>query len=397
MRKITIALSAITLALVCGLAGIGFYIGLTTPPATLPPETTVTTAPTETSQPVTTQPGTTAPTTEPPTLPTTLPTEPSTVPNTTPTEPLTEPPTVPTEPPTASTVPTEPPTEPTEPPTEPTEPPTEPTQPESPKIPQISSRYAFVYDYYADAMLFYQGGLDEPFSPASITKLFTAWVGLQYLPLDTVITVGEEVNWIDPDSSRAQLKPGYQITAEMCVQAMIIRSGNDAAYTWAVAAGRAIAMNPELPGREAMDVFMAEMNRKAQEMGLTGSHFVNPDGITAEGHYMTLADLLKIAKIGLETPIIRQAAATKKLQVTCLTGESLEWINSNMLLQPEMEEYYCPEAVGLKTGSTMAAGKCLVAVFQDGDRLLMVCVMGCPNDDSRFGDAIALFEAFRQS
>ena len=78
-------------------------------------------------------------------------------------------------------------------------------------------------------MLFSQGDMDEMFAPASITKLFSVWVGLKYLPLDAEITVGEEVNWIDPDSSRAQLKPGYRITAEMCVQAMIIRSGNDAA------------------------------------------------------------------------------------------------------------------------------------------------------------------------
>jgi len=386
MRKFTIALSAITLAIVCGLAGIGFYIGLTTPAPTLPPEPTVTTAPTVPTT-VLTDP-TTAPTvpTTIPTKPATIPTEPSSIP-TEPTTPPTQPPTVPSEPTVPPTVPTEP----------PTEPPTQPSEPAAPVVPDISARHAFVYDYTAGKMLFSQGDMDEMFAPASITKLFSVWVGLKYLPLDAEIIVGEEVNWIDPDSSRAQLKPGYRITAEMCVQAMIIRSGNDAAYTWAVAAGRVIAGNPELDRQAAYDAFIAEMNRQAAILGLSGTHFQNPDGITADGHFMTMTDLLKIADLAMQTPIIRESAAIRKHKITCLSGETLEWTNSNMLLHPELAEYYNPNAIGLKTGSTKAAGKCLVAALQDVDRILLVCVMGCPDDDSRFGDANALFEAFRQS
>ncbi len=391
MRKIAITLSAIALVLACGLAGIGFYIGLNVPSEpTLPPSPTVTTVPTQTITVPTTAP--TIPATVQ-TNPTTVPTEPPTVPTEPPTVP-TEPPTVPTEPP---TVPTEPPTVPTEPPTVPTEPPTVPTEPTPPVIPDISARHAFVYDLSAGKMLFSHGKMDESFSPASITKLFTVWVGLQYLPLDTVITVGEEVNWIDPGSSRAQLKPGYKITAEMCVQAMIIRSGNDAAYSWAVAAGRVIAGDVNLDRAKAMEVFMAEMNRQAQELGLTGTHFVNPDGITADDQYMNLTDLLQIAKLAMETPIILETSGISKLKVTCLTGQKLEWQNSNYLLHKEMPEFYCPEAFGLKTGSTKAAGKCLISAFHDGDRTLLICVMGCPDDNSRFGDSKALFETFRNT
>lgn len=328
-------------------------------------------------------------------------TQPSTD-TTAPSSEATEPSSQATQPSTDSTAPssdtTAPTTEATQPATAPstssatTEPVTEPTLP--PVEITLSARNAFVYDLLAEEFLFLLGDPDAPVEPASITKLFTAYVGLQYFDLDAELTVGEEVAWIDPYSSKANLEQGQRLTMEMCIQAMIIPSGNDAAYVLAVNGGRAIAGDPALPAKAAYDLFVAEMNAQAAAMGMTGTHFVNPDGMNDENHYTTLRDMLLMAKLAMETPVIAQAAATPSMDVTLLSGQTLTWKNSNLLLHEEESEFYRAEAIGLKTGSTSSAGKCLISAFQKEDRLLLICVMGCPESDDRYIDTLALYDLF---
>lgn len=277
----------------------------------------------------------------------------------------------------------------------PTKPSTSTTEPEdSPEKWELSARQAFVYDLTAHKLLYVSGWLDAPVEPASITKLFTAYVALQYVPAETVLTVGEEVTWIDPGSSRANLEQGNRLTVAMCIQAMMIPSGNDAAYTLAVNIGRVIAGNPILPAREAYTAFVAEMNRMAWDLGMQGSTFVNPDGNNASGHRTTMGDLLLIAKLAMEIPLIRQAGATAELEVTLLSGQTLRWRNSNLLLHRETSPFYCADAIGLKTGSTATAGKCLISAFEQGDRILLICVMGCPTNEDRYIDTLALYDLF---
>lgn len=273
-----------------------------------------------------------------------------------------------------------------------TEPVTEPTLP--PVEITLSARNAFVYDLLAEEFLFLLGDPDTPVEPASITKLFTAYVGLQYFDLDAELTVGEEVAWIDPYSSKANLEQGQRLTMEMCIQAMIIPSGNDAAYVLAVNGGRAIAGDPALPAQAAYDLFVAEMNAQAAAMGMTGTHFVNPDGMNDENHYTTLRDMLLMAKLAMETQVIVQAAATPSMDVTLLSGQKLTWKNSNLLLHEGESEFYRAEAIGLKTGSTSSAGKCLISAFQKEDRILLICVMGCPENEARYIDTLALYDLF---
>ena len=218
-------------------------------------------------------------------------------------------------------------------------------------------------------------------------------MALQYLPEDTVLTAGEEVRWIDPGSSRAFISRGHKLTAKMLVQGMIIPSGNDAAYIIAVGAGRAIAGDSNLPARDAFNTFMEEMNRQAQLLGLSGTHFVNPDGMNAQDHYTTLRDLLTIAKLALNTPVILDAAQTQTMRAVFVSGEWVQWTNSNSLLNPNNAEFYCEDAFGLKTGSTSSAGKCLLSAFRREDRMIIICVMGCSTDADRYRDTLALYQA----
>ena len=259
----------------------------------------------------------------------------------------------------------------------------------------LSARHAFVYDVSEDRLLYSYGDQSQQISPASLTKLLTCYVALQYLNGDEVILVGEEAGFCAPDSSFAFIAAGQRVKVETVLQGAMMQSGNDAAYILAVAAGRAIAGNDQLGAREALAKFMEEMNARAKAEGLTGSHFVTPDGYDAEGHYSTAADLLKIAQLAMTEPLILHYAAMDKADVVFESGETISWVNTNWLLRTDMEEFYMPEITGLKTGGTSKAGMCVIAVYEKDGRKLIVGVLGCELIEQRFTDAIYLLDHYK--
>lgn len=293
--------------------------------------------------------------------------------------------------------PTEAPTEPpTQPPTEPpTQPPTEPPETTPAQELGLTAGYGFVYDCGQDRYLYAGGNMDDQIAPASLTKLITAQVALKFLDENEVITVGQEVRKIDPLSSVAWLQPGHKLTTRMLIQGLIMQSGNDAAYTLAVAAGRAAAQAPELDIDRAYGIFVDEMNKMARELGMENSHFMNPDGIDEKGHYTTVRDLVILTKASMNYPIIMEYGAMARSDVEFASGHTCTWLNSNYLLHPE-KEFYTPEAMGIKTGSTEQAGKCLISLFQkENGQILMVGVLGSATDESRYTDTLYLYEMFQ--
>ena len=274
----------------------------------------------------------------------------------------------------------------------------EPTYPtyEDPDESQLTCRHAFVYDLTYDRLIYTYGDQEETISPASLTKLMTCYVAMQYLDPKTVIEVGEEAGWIAPDSSIACIRQGNRLTVEMILQGTLMQSGNDGAYVLAVAAGRAIARDQALDGRTALATFMAEVNSRLRQMGLTNTHFVTPDGYDADGHYTTAADLLQIARLAVTQPTIVRLASMERDVVTFESGESYTWVNTNWLLRKtDFPDLYCQDAMGLKTGVTRKAGNCLIATFDTGERVLMIGVLGCEFIQQRFTDALFLYEYFR--
>ncbi len=284
----------------------------------------------------------------------------------------------------------------TQPTTRPTTVPEETTEPEklweAPDF-EIASAYAFVYDSATDKIIYHKGDLQARLAPASLTKIYSAYVALQWLEPESVITVGEEVTFIDPDSSVAYIYQGQKITVEMCIEGMLLQSGNDAAYILAVAAGRAISQNPGLSATAALGVFAGEMNRIALEEGMENTHFSNPDGIDAPGHYTSMEDLVKISRLALKEPLIAKYASTVTDDVTYASGETASWKNTNELLH-EDSQFYCPEAFGLKTGSTENAGKCLISAIYKEDGYFLIGVLGCPESLQRYADTLHLYQHF---
>ncbi len=248
----------------------------------------------------------------------------------------------------------------------------------------------FVYDCGEDRFLARSMDADATIYPASITKLFTAWVALQILDPDTVITAGDELDFVGPDSSVAFIRPGHRLTVSMLVEGMLLPSGNDAAYVLCAAAGRAIG-GERLDAQAAIACFVARMNEQAAAQGMTGSHFTNPDGYHDPNHYTTCADLLTIARLALENEQIRRYTATSQAEVVYASGHTNSWHNTNLLVDPQ-SEYYCPDAIGLKTGNTAAAGYCLLSAFEREGRILVIGVFGCDSFMDRFPDSLKLYE-----
>ena len=255
----------------------------------------------------------------------------------------------------------------------------------------LAAAQYFVYDCDAKQFVIKAEDISTKIYPASVTKLFTAYVALQYLDTAKSVTAGEVLNKVAAGSSVAEIKKGDTVTVEQLVAGMLLPSGNDAAYILAAEAGRAMygEKGKNVSTDEAVSRFVKEMNDQAKLLGMTGTNFANPDGIHSDSHYSTYADLAILGTLVLADPIIMKYAAISSLDVILQSG-SVSWHNTNAIIDPS-SEYYCSLCTGLKTGQTPMAGSCLLSAFQYMDRTLIIGVFGCKEVDDRFPDTLQLF------
>lgn len=235
--------------------------------------------------------------------------------------------------------------------------------------------------------------IHDSISPASMTKLMTACIALKYMKSDDVLTVGSELGYVQPYSSMCNILPNQKFTLYDLLTGLLLSSGNDAAYTISVNTARAETKNPDMPDLEAIDHFCGLMNQLANELEMTNTHFSTPDGWDHHQQLTTIHDLIKLTKYAIKIKEIQEITATPKKTVTAKTGESFDWINSNRLLHEE-SDYYCPYAIGTKTGSTVLAGNCLISEFYVNARNYIIIVAGCPTDESRFEATLELFNEY---
>ncbi len=258
----------------------------------------------------------------------------------------------------------------------------------------ISAKHIFIADLQSSATKYVRGTASEKLYPASITKLFTAYTALQWMEPDEVVTAGDELDLVSEGSSIAYILKGHQLTVDMLVEAMLLPSGNDAAHVIAAAAGRRISGRSTLSATDAIKVFVDEMNRQAQDLGLWDTHFMNPDGFHDENHYTSMQDLLMISRLSLQNEIISYYAGLAKDDVVYASGQTNSWLNSNALLHPESPQYR-PDVVGLKTGHTDAAGWCLLTAVRNGSSYVIIGVFGCETMDDRAEEAMYFIDHWR--
>lgn len=254
----------------------------------------------------------------------------------------------------------------------------------------ITAQQYFVYDLGKQSYITISGDGSERIYPASVTKLFTAYTALQYFEPTTLIKAGDALTLVVPGSSVADIKEGERHPVGTLITAMLLPSGNDAAYVLAVEAGRQMKNDPSLSASAAAGVFVDRMNQLAKEVGMTGTNFKNPDGIHKPDHYTTFDDLVIMAELALNTEFIASTAKLTTSQVFIGDDTQKLWHNTNALIDPN-SQYYCPYAVGLKTGQTPSAGSCLLSAFRYEGTTYVVGVFGCEDEKTRFDDTLQLF------
>ncbi len=290
---------------------------------------------------------------------------------------------------------------------------------------EIMSSYVVLYDTTTDQII-YERDSEKKCYPASTTKLMTAVVSSKYLKKNDLITVGDEIKLIGYDSSVANLKKGMKLTYEMLLDALLLPSGNDAAYTIAVATAKAYKQDDSLKNEECIKIFAELMNQAAKEMGCKGTHFTAPDGFHDDDHYVTASDMLRIATYAANTPIVMNSCkkyeaewelpdpetkteSDEESEASVIDGtESSEensdetlpaedelpkemiWYNSNQLLDKDGGQY-SRYATGMKTGYTDEAGTCVVSSATMSNHTLIAVVMKSPSNYQKYHESNLLF------
>ena len=234
--------------------------------------------------------------------------------------------------------------------------------------------------------------------PASVTKLFSAYVALMYLDPNEEATVGEILTTVPSDSSIALLNKGDRLTVADLVRGMILPSGGDAARVIAVAAGKKLDGTTDKTEFFYFNRFVEEMNRQARLLGMADSHFVNSDGYHDNEHYISMADAVRMAQLCMESSLIMEAASTRVYTAKVInTGREILWVNTNkMISELEYPSLYSSQNIGLKTGFTSDAGGCMLSLFRVEGGYQIIGVFGCDRGDPRFTDTLKLFKAANQ-
>ncbi len=226
--------------------------------------------------------------------------------------------------------------------------------------------------------------------PASTLKMITALTVLDIADPDETVQLGTEI-YIPPlDASRAGLEYGMTMTVHDLLEGLLLPSGADAAYALGVYCGRKLKGNGRLSFDDAVDAFVAAMNRKAQEIGAEHTTAKNVVGLDDKGQRTTAEDILKIAKVFLDNPLLAEICGLPAAKITSREGKTVSLKNTNKMLLVN-SGYYNGSVAGVKTGTTSRAGNCLVSVFTvQEDRYL--CVVMNSSYYGKFMDTQKLFD-----
>ncbi|MDR0986347.1 MAG: D-alanyl-D-alanine carboxypeptidase [Ruminococcus sp.] len=256
----------------------------------------------------------------------------------------------------------------------------------------LKTAYSIVYDV-TDKKVLFQKSADKKCFPASTTKLLTAAVLLDVLPEDFLFTVGDEQELVQPGSSLAMLQKGNVLNMTNMIDALMLPSGNDAAYTAAVACGRFLAGDETLSPRAAVDVFMTRCNETLHNIGAANTHFTVPDGFHDDNHYTTALDMLKISIHAMEYPLLMESVDKQYVNETFESGQTVAWENSNLLIQESSADCYYMYARGLKTGMTDESGYCVAALATRFGHDVICITMGAEASDIRWLETMSLLDS----
>ena len=220
----------------------------------------------------------------------------------------------------------------------------------------------------------YEQNPDLQLPPASITKIMTMLLIVEALARNEITlddVVSTSVYASSMGGSQIWLEPGEEMTVHELFKAVAVASANDAA----------VVLAEYIAGSE--DAFVAQMNKRALELGMQNTNFANCSGLDAEGHLMTARDIAIMSRELVNYPIIKEYST---IWMDTLRDGRIELTNTNKLVR------FYQGCTGLKTGTTDGAGSCLAATATRDDMSLVAVVMGCETSNDRFSSARGLLD-----
>lgn len=231
---------------------------------------------------------------------------------------------------------------------------------------QVSAKAAFLMEA-DDKLCLYEKSADLRMGEASTTKIMTALVVSERIPLEKVVSVPPEA--VGVEGSSVYLREGELLSVRELLLALLLESANDAAVALAIVTAGSLSAFAEL------------MNEKARDLGLKDTHFTNPHGLYDEEHYTTARELALITAEALRVKELREIFATKSATAPIgrtdqsPSGEGTRYLkNHNKMLS------LYDGAIGVKTGFTKKTGRCLVSAAER-DGMTLICVtLNAPDD-----------------
>lgn len=222
----------------------------------------------------------------------------------------------------------------------------------------INSEAAALFDVSDSQALFSKNAFERLY-PASVTKVMTALLAIKYGDLTDEVTVTNDAVITESGATLCGIKPGDRLTLEQLLYGLMLPSGNDA--------GAAIAVHMD----GSVQAFADRMNEEAKRLGATGTHFVNPHGLNDENHYTTAYDLYLIFNEAIKYPEFSKVigAMSYEAHYTDASGAAVTktWKCSNQYMTKEKETPSGLTVLGGKTGTTKAAGNCLIIESEDAE------------------------------
>ena len=224
----------------------------------------------------------------------------------------------------------------------------------------LSAKSAILLDA-AEGQVLYQKNAFVKLPMASTTKIMTAIVAIESMPLSTEIEISPDATGIE--GSSIYLYPNEKLTMESLIYALLLESANDAATAIAIAVSGNVKD------------FAQKMNQKATELGLTGTHFENPHGLDDEEHYTTAYDLARLAAYALSNDTFLNICSAYKKTIPLNGDDGVRvLVNHNKLL------HMYEGTIGVKTGFTKKSGRCLVSAAKRNGLTLIAVTLNAPDD-----------------
>lgn len=229
----------------------------------------------------------------------------------------------------------------------------------------LTAEAAAVFDVNGNNALFGKNAFERLY-PASVTKVMTALVAIKYGNLSDEVTVTNDAVITESGATLCGINPGDKLTMEQLLYGLMLPSGNDA--------GAAIAVHMD----DSIEAFAGRMNEEARKLGATGTHFVNPHGLNDEEHYTTAYDLYLIFNEAMKYPEFMKVIGAKSYDAvyTDASGNTVKktWKATNWYMTGERPMPEGLTVLGGKTGTTKAAGNCLILGSQaaNGDQYITV-------------------------